>query len=152
MMRKAKEFFLFPRKLGIFLLLTNVFLLDASYKATEYSKSSGKKPESNESFGEEPSIWESLPIEMDNVNIQILDKISGKVYRENIKLNSVKIFRSIGLELKKCFKNSPEEDKEISAFIKIIENGKVIFSNWLFASSPSINLFSHPMYDIRIEF
>jgi hypothetical protein len=103
-------------------------------------------------FSDEPSIWESNPIEIDVVKVQILDKISGKVYKMDIKLNSKKTFRSIGLELKRCFKNSPEDDKEIYAFVEITENGKIIFSNWLFASSPSINLFSHPMYDIRIEF
>ncbi|MDR1982947.1 MAG: DUF2155 domain-containing protein [Holosporaceae bacterium] len=106
----------------------------------------------NEDFMEEPSIWESNPVEIDNVNVQILDKISGKVYRENIKLNSTKIFGSIELKLKRCFKNSPEDDKEISAFIEIAEKEEVIFAKWLFASSPSVNLFSHPIYDVRIEF
>jgi hypothetical protein len=106
----------------------------------------------NENFGDEPSIWESDPIEVDNANIQILDKISGKVYRENIKLNSPKIFGSIELKLKRCYKNGPEDDKEISAFIEIKEKGKLIFSNWIFASSPPVNLFSHPVYDIRVEF
>jgi hypothetical protein len=127
-------------------------LLDVSSRSAEGDRHSLKELIPNEDLGEEPSIWESDPIEMDNVNIQILDKISGKVYRENIKLNSVKIFRSIGVKLKRCFKNSPEDAREISAYIEIAENGKVIFSNWLFASSPSINLFSHPIYDIRIEF
>jgi hypothetical protein len=106
----------------------------------------------SEDFAEESSLWESDPIEIDSAKIQILDKISGKVYRKNIKLNSKEKFRSIELELKRCFKNSPEDEKEISAFVEITENGKVVFSNWLFASSPSINLFSHPIYDIRIEF
>ncbi|MDR0678370.1 MAG: DUF2155 domain-containing protein [Holosporaceae bacterium] len=107
----------------------------------------------HEDFGmEESSIWESNPIEIDNVNVQILDKISGKVHVENITLNSPKIFGSITLKLKRGFRNSPEDDKEISAFIEITEKGEVIFAKWLFASSPSVNLFSHPIYDIRIEF
>jgi hypothetical protein len=101
---------------------------------------------------DESSIWESNPVEMNNVNVQILDKISGKVYMKNIKLNSPKTFGSIELKLRRCFINGPEDDKEITAFMEIKEEGEIIFAKWLFASSPSVNLFSHPIYDIRIEF
>jgi hypothetical protein len=100
----------------------------------------------------DPSIWDSYPIEIDNANIQILDKISGKVFRQTIKVNKQITFGNIQLTLKRCFKNSPEDSKEIYAYIEIHENGAMIFSKWLFASSPSINLFSHPIYDVRTEF
>jgi hypothetical protein len=142
------------KKIEKFSSLLRVFpsllLLAGSFSSAVFGKYAMK--DLVQDFYDEPSIWDSDPIEIDSVNIQILDKISGKVYRVTIKLNSKQNFRSIGLELKRCFKNSPEDDKEISAFVQITENGKIIFSNWLFASSPSINLFSHPMYDIRIEF
>lgn len=101
---------------------------------------------------EEPSIWESEPIEVDNANLQILDKVSGKVYRENLKLNTPRSFGSIELRLKRCFRNSPEDENEVFAFVEITEGKRVIFADWLFASSPSVNLFSHPIYDIRVEF
>lgn len=101
---------------------------------------------------EKKSIWDSEPIEVNNVNVQILDKISGKVFRRNIKVGEPIIFGNIQLNLKRCFKNSPEDYKETCAFIEIQENNKIIFARWLFASSPSINLFSHAVYDTRIEF
>ncbi|MDR0632423.1 MAG: DUF2155 domain-containing protein [Holosporaceae bacterium] len=135
---------------SIFLLSHGRLLLAAPSEKSK--RSSIKEIVRNEDFGDESSIWESDPIEVDNVNIQILDKISGKVYRENIKLNSPKIFGSIELKLKRCYKNGPEDDKEISAFVEIREKEKLIFSNWIFASSPTVNLFSHPIYDIRVEF
>ncbi|MDR0580970.1 MAG: DUF2155 domain-containing protein [Holosporaceae bacterium] len=144
-MKKVRAFSLFSRLLA-------VFLLNAVVAVQKDGKRTLKDFVQSEDFMEESSLWESDPIEIDSVKVQILDKISGKVYREDIKLNSKKKFRSIELELKRCFKNSPEDEKEISAFIEITENGKVVFSNWLFASSPSIKLFSHPIYDIRIEF
>jgi len=114
--------------------------------------SSNECTETEDSEDSEDSIWESKPIETDSVKVQILDKISGKVFKKNIKLNSPETFGSIELKLKRCFKNGPEDDKEITAFVEISERGKVIFANWIFASSPTINLFSHPVYDIRIEF
>ena len=37
---------------------------------------------------------------------------------------------------------------------QIIEkiNGEKIFAKYLFASSPAINQFQHPIYDVRVEF
>jgi hypothetical protein len=100
----------------------------------------------------ESSIWDSAPIEIDSANIQVLDKISGNVFRQDVKVNQPILFGSIELRLKRCFKNSQEDCKEIYAFVEIRENGKRIFSQWLFASSPAINIFSHPVYDIRVNF
>jgi hypothetical protein len=101
---------------------------------------------------DEYSIWESEPVEIYSARVQILDKISGKVYREVIEHNTAKIFGSIEIKLKRCFKNGPEDNREVAAFVEISEKDKIIFSNWLFASAPSVNLFAHPVYDVRVEF
>ncbi|GHT91242.1 hypothetical protein FACS1894122_03300 [Alphaproteobacteria bacterium] len=100
----------------------------------------------------EDSIWDSYPIEIYDVNIQILDKISGKIFRRNIKTNESIKFGNISLKLKRCFKNSPEDSKEIYAYIEVYENKRKIFSNWKFASHQSVNLMEHPVYDIKVEF
>lgn len=101
---------------------------------------------------EEDSIWESFPVEARKVKVQILDKISGKVFRKSVKSGETVKFRTIELSLEKAFENSPDDPREVYAFVKITENNKVLFHKWLFASSPSVNLFAHPVYDIRIEF
>jgi hypothetical protein len=101
---------------------------------------------------DEDFIWESKPIEIYAARIQILDKISGKVFRWEAKTNESMALKGVELTLRRCFKNSPEDPKEVYAFIEIIENNKKIFAGWLFASSPSINLFAHPVYDVRVEF
>ncbi|MDR3151753.1 MAG: DUF2155 domain-containing protein [Holosporaceae bacterium] len=98
------------------------------------------------------SLWESHPEEIDSANIQILDKISGKVFRHKIKLNRPITFGSIILKLRRCFRNSPEDDREVYAYIEAFENKKKIFSEWKFASYPSINVLEHPVYDVRVEY
>lgn len=103
-------------------------------------------------FPEENSMWKSDPVEISEVSVQILDKVSGKVFRGKMRLNQPVSFGTISLVLKRSFKNSPEDKNEVCAFIVISENDKVIFANWLFASSPSTNLFCHPMYNVHIEF
>lgn len=101
---------------------------------------------------ENSSIWESFPVKSDSVNIQVLDKISGKVFRSKLNVGQPARFGTITMNLEKAFVNSPDDMDEVYAYIKIEENRKIIFSDWLFASSPSINLFTHPVYDIRVEF
>ena len=99
----------------------------------------------------EQSVWESFPIKAEHVNIQILDKISGKVFRKNLSLNETVNFGTIKLSLKKAFVNSSDDMRETYALVYVTEGEKVLFYNWIFASSPSVNLFEHPIYDVRVE-
>ncbi len=92
------------------------------------------------------------PISIDTINLQILDKISGKVLHHKIQTNETFECGSLKITLKKAFANNPEEEKEIYALLSIEENSKIIFNNWIFASSPSVNLFEHRIYDLRVEF
>ena len=124
---------------------------------------------------EADSFWASRAIEIEEVQIQVLDKISGKVYRGKIKVGDPVAFGNLVILLKRAFKNDPSEDKEVYAYIEIYEspidgpdmdvtvdrfgnqvieriNGKKIFAKYLFASSPAINQFQHPIYDVRVEF
>lgn len=99
-----------------------------------------------------PSIWESFPIKSNKVNVQVLDKISGKVFRAKLSLDQPVQFGTITVKLGESFINSPDDMDEVYARIIVEEKEKIIFNNWLFASSPSVNLFTHPVYDIRVEF
>jgi hypothetical protein len=105
-----------------------------------------------ESQKDEDFTWEFKPIEIYAAQIQVLDKISGKVFRWEAKTNEPITLKGVELTLRKCFKNSPEDPKEVYAFVEIVENKSKIFSGWLFASSPSVSLFAHPVYDVRVEF
>ena len=126
------------------------FAVAESDKTAE--KGVAKTEEAEAVVDEEPSsIWESNPIEINAVNVQILDKISGKVLKKRIKVGEPLEFGGIQVTLKRCFKNAPEDSKEIYAFVEIGER-KSLFARWLFASSPSINIFEHPQYDVRVGF
>lgn len=129
-------------------LLTCFNLIAEEAETTQSSQSADN--EKSRFSDEEISLWESDPIKIDAVDVQILDKVSGKVY--HAKLTDSITFGTIVLKLEKAFKNSPEDMDEVYALIKIIEDGQELFHNWLFASSPSINRFEHPIYDVRIEF
>lgn len=116
-----------------------------------YSPASSHMSEADDS-SDDDRLWDSKPEEIDSVNIQVLDKISGKVFREKIKVDQEVRFESLKIRLKRCFKNSPDDSNEIYAYIIIQDGERVRFSGWLYASAPAVNLFEHSVYDVRVEF
>ena len=86
--------------------------------------------------------------------IKILDKISSK----NISLRLVngENFKYADLQIKsiKCKHSEFDDDPEITAYVQVkdLSNKKndevYVFNGWMFSSSPSINPFDHPVYDI----
>ena len=86
--------------------------------------------------------------------IKILDKISSK--NISLKLINGENFEYSDLLIKsiKCKHSEFDDDPEIIAYIQVIDlnnkkNDEVyVFNGWMFSSSPSINPFDHPVYDI----
>ena len=99
-------------------------------------------------------VSEKEKITMNNTKIKILDKISSKnvslelINGENFKYNDLQI-KSI-----KCKHSEFDDDPEIIAYVQVkdLRNKKndevYVFNGWMFSSSPSINPFDHPVYDI----
>ena len=86
--------------------------------------------------------------------IKILDKISSK--NISINLTNGENFKYSDLQIKsiKCKHSEFDDDPEITAYVQVIDlNNKkkdevYVFNGWMFSSSPSINPFDHPVYDI----
>ena len=86
--------------------------------------------------------------------IKILDKISSK--NISVKLINGENFKYSDLQIKsiKCKHSEFDDDPEIIAYVQVRDlsnkkNDKVyVFNGWMFSSSPSINPFDHPVYDI----
>ena len=115
-----------------------------------------ENPEVNSVPGEEiPEVAQvngrSAPIKSDSVVVHVLDKISGKVFRSKLELGRSIRIGTITIRLNKAFVNNPEDSDEVYANISIEEKNKVVFNNWVFASSP-VNSFVHPVYEARVEF
>tara|TARA_S200000501_G_C20667168_1_gene674617 strand:+ start:384 stop:791 length:408 start_codon:yes stop_codon:yes gene_type:complete len=86
--------------------------------------------------------------------IKILDKISSK--NISVKLINGESFKYSDLQIKsiKCKHSEFDDDPEIIAYVQVRDlsnkknNEVYVFNGWLFSSSPSINPFDHPVYDI----
>ena len=91
------------------------------------------------------------------VEINILDKVSSKNTILKFKLGEEKKFQNLVIKVLKCENSKFDDDPEITAYIQVKDlntsnNEKVfIFNGWTFSSSPTVNPFDHPVYDLWLS-
>ena len=93
-------------------------------------------------------------IEGNFIEIKILDKVSSKNNLLKIKIGQEKKFKNLLIKSLKCKNSEFDDNPDITAYIQVQDltskdNDEVfIFNGWTFSSSPTINPFDHPVYDI----
>ena len=91
------------------------------------------------------------------VEINILDKVSSKNTMLKLQIGKEKKFQNLLIKVLKCKNSKFDDDPEITAYIQvkdlnISDNEKVfIFNGWMFSSSPTLNPFDHPVYDLWLS-
>jgi hypothetical protein len=84
-----------------------------------------------------------------------LDKVTAQVKKLSAKVGQTVPFGTLTIQVDACRKSSPEDSPESAAFLKITdakpgEAPQVVFSGWMFASSPALSAMDHPVYDISV--
>jgi len=93
-------------------------------------------------------------LEGNYTEIKILNKISSKNTSLELKNNKETVFDDLLIKSIKCKNSEFDDDPEIIAYIQVMDqsitnnNEVFVFNGWMFSSSPSINPFDHPVYDI----
>jgi hypothetical protein len=87
--------------------------------------------------------------------VQALDKVTGKTDRLNLPVNRTVRLGTLQITARACDKAPPTEPPESAAFLEIKDSkaggeNKMIFSGWMFMSSPSIAAMEHPVYDVVV--
>jgi hypothetical protein len=86
--------------------------------------------------------------------LQALDKITARVKRLPVHVGQAGTFGTLSILVDACRKAPPEDSPESAAFLKITDGKsdrpQVIFSGWMFASSPALSALDHPVYDISV--
>ena len=91
------------------------------------------------------------------VELNILDKVSSKSSNLKIEIGKELTFKNLIIKVLKCNNSEFDDDPEITAYMQVIDTktqdkDKVfVFNGWTFSSSPSINPFDHPVYDIWLK-
>ena len=87
-------------------------------------------------------------------DVKILDKISSKNNLISLKNSEELIFGDLAIKSMKCKNSEFDDNPEVTAYIQVRDltnkdnNEVFVFNGWIFSSSPSINPFDHPVYDI----
>ena len=88
------------------------------------------------------------------IEIKILDKVSSKSNLLKMKIGEEKKYKNLLIKSLKCKNSEFDDNPEIIAYIQVQDltnkdNDEVfIFNGWTFSSSPTINPFDHPVYNI----
>ena len=88
------------------------------------------------------------------IEIKILDKVSSKNSLLKLKIGDEKKFKNLLIKSLKCKNSEFDDNPEITTYLQVKDLTKTnndevfIFNGWTFSSSPTINPFDHPVYDI----
>jgi|TARA_X000001036_G_scaffold323848_1_gene302306 hypothetical protein len=88
------------------------------------------------------------------IEIKILDKVSSKTNLLKLKIGEDLNFQNLLIKSLKCKNSEFDDSPEITAYIQVKDltnkanNEVFVFNGWTFSSSPAINPFDHPVYDI----
>ncbi|HYL32304.1 MAG TPA: DUF2155 domain-containing protein [Stellaceae bacterium] len=90
--------------------------------------------------------------------LQGLDKITARVSQFDAPIDQPVHFGTLVITVRACVKQPPEEPPNTAAFLEIDEvradansaATKLVFSGWMFASSPAISALEDPVYDVNV--
>ena len=95
----------------------------------------------------------STEIETNSALMQAMDKVTGRVNKITVPVNTKVTYGDFSLVLRSCKKRPAEETPENFAFVDVADKSfgteeYNIFRGWILSSAPGINAIEHPIYDI----
>ena len=93
-------------------------------------------------------------LEGDFIEIKILDKVSSKNSLLKIRIGNEAKFKNLSIKPLRCKNSKFDDTPEITAYLQVKDltnkdkDEVFVFNGWTFSSSPTINPFDHPVYDI----
>ena len=97
---------------------------------------------------------DEIDVEKKFTEIKVLNKVTSKNISLKLINGEKNIFDDLEIKSIKCKNSEFDDDPETVAYIQVIDkniknnNEVFVFNGWMFSSSPSINPFDHPVYDI----
>ncbi len=98
----------------------------------------------------------AVTLEGGSALLQGLDKVTARISSFEAPIGADVRFGTLDIVVRRCVKAPPEESPESTAFIEIKEvrpeeAPRVLFSGWMFASSPALSALEHPVYDVWVK-
>ncbi len=94
-------------------------------------------------------------VERSGAVLQGLDKITARVSAIEVDVGTTARFGSLLITLRACREAPPIDPPEAAAFLEIKEvkpdeGPELVFSGWMFASSPALSALENPIYDVWV--
>jgi len=113
------------------------------------------RPNNSEQNGYAPDIEHQVAI------LQGLDKITARISLIYATLGLPTYFGSLEIVVRTCRETPPTEVPESAVFMEIRElpptadreskrEPEILFTGWMFASSPAVSALEHPVYDVWV--
>lgn len=87
--------------------------------------------------------------------LQGLDKVTARISTFPVSTLEEIRFGTLSIRVRACHKTPPTEPPESTAFLEITDirpgaEPVLLFSGWMFASSPALSALEHPVYDVWV--
>lgn len=110
-----------------------------------------KLPDNIKSLLPDEDIRTDFPVAV----LQGLNKVTAKTTTLTAPMDVTVFFGTLAITPKKCWKAPPGERPENAVLLEILDSKPdageaVVFSGWMFSSSPAISALEHPVYDITM--
>ena len=100
----------------------------------------------------------TLPAQAQSVKMAILqglDKVTARISTISAPIGEEVTFGTLVITARTCRKRPPEETPETTAFLEVIDDKpgeppRLVFSGWMFASSPALSALEHAVYDVWV--
>lgn len=95
-------------------------------------------------------------IDGSKARLQALDKVTARISTVEAPVGASRFFGTLEVKVNRCASHPPEEPPENAAFVTVYDRGytgldpKLIFSGWVFSSSPAVSALEHPVYDLTL--
>ncbi len=89
-------------------------------------------------------------------HLQWLDKVTARIFDFELEIGQTQTIGVLSITLRHCDRTPPQEPPESTAFLEIREQktneteAALLFSGWMFASSPAVSSLEHPVYDVWV--
>ncbi|MGL5785084.1 MAG: DUF2155 domain-containing protein [Alphaproteobacteria bacterium] len=103
-----------------------------------------------------PDLDEQPFVKAVGVTLQGLDKVTTRVFELNGSTGEKIQFGTLEITIRACYRTPLDEAHDSAVYLTIHDTPKgratqQVFSGWMFASSPGLSPFAHPVYDVWLK-
>ena len=103
-----------------------------------------------------PASAEGTRIENKVAVFSALDKVTARISKIEIPLNTTVKFGSLKVTPRVCYSRPATERPKTTSFVEVTETQlegqeQKLFAGWMFAESPAINAVEHPVFDVWLS-